>query len=223
MAGRSPSIDWHVEQGDIWLLDGNVGSGKTTLIKLLSGLIKPASGRVVLFGSDIHRLSQRRLARLRERLGVVFERDGLIASWTVGENLVLPLRYRGSLKNPEEFDRHIETELMAIGESTALLGHRVSQLTGRQRRRIALLRTVLLEPELVLMDDLPLYLHADEPETAVLLERLTGDGTTLIACAPATWARYFPEQRSHIAHLDLDRFDIHGGSSPNRFDRAAMQ
>lgn len=212
--GRAPLIDWRVHSGEVWLLDGDVGSGKTTLIKLLTGLIKPAAGRVSLFGADIHRLSHRKLLRLRERLGVVFERDGLIASWTVGDNLMLPLRYRDGRAAPATLQQRIASELVAMGESERLLDQRVSQLTGRQRRRVALIRTVLLQPELVLMDDLPLYLHADGDDTGAVLERLTPANRTLIACAPAAWARHFPGRRVLSARLAVDGFATAAAETP---------
>ncbi|KAA3627325.1 MAG: ATP-binding cassette domain-containing protein [Proteobacteria bacterium] len=208
VAGSSPVIDWQVRRGDVWLIDGSVGSGKSTLIKLLAGLIRPAAGRVSIFGSDLHRLAQRKLLHLREKIGVIFERDGLIASWTVGENLLLPLRYRGTIDDPGLLAQRIETELTAMGEARTLLSQRVSHLTGRQRRRIALLRILLLQPELVLMDELPLYLNAEDSDTEAVLARLTESGRTLIACAPSSWARHFPFHPPRIAQLEIDRFCI---------------
>lgn len=200
---RSAFIDWEVLQGEAWLLDGGVGAGKTTLIKTLTGLINPLSGRVTLFGNELRRLSQRRLLRLRERIAVLFEHDGLIASWTVRENLILPHRYRGTLGDVDIFEQRAVQELLEIGETKALMEERVSHLTGRQRRRIALLRVLLAQPELVLIDDLPLYLNPDEPDTESLLERLCDGRRTVIACAPASWRRYFRNSRPSIAQLGV--------------------
>ncbi len=208
VAGQSPLVEWRVQAGEVWLLDGAAGSGKTTLIKLLAGLIQPAAGRVSLFGTDIQHLPQRKLLRLREKLGVVLERDGLIPSWSVAENLLLPLRYRSARQRPAELERWVSGELAALGEPPALLGQRVSQLTGRQRRRVALLRILLLRPQLLLMDDLPLYLPPDEPDTEMLLARLMDGDRTLIACAPAAWASRFGALRPHRAHLGPDAFRI---------------
>lgn len=138
---------------------------------------------------------------------------------------MLPLRYRGATDDPATLYRRIETELTVIGEAKALLSQRVSHLTGRQRRRIALLRILLLRPELVLLDELPLYLNADESDTGTVLARLTEANRTLIACAPASWTRYFPFRPPHIARLEIDRFYIDAGneSATELASRAAIQ
>lgn len=190
-----------VEPRDLVLLEGGMGSGKTTLLKLIAGLIRPAGGSVELFGQDLAKLSRRRLLRLRERLGVVFERDGLIASWGVCENLLLPLRYREPGDDSAHLAR-IHRWLERVGEAPEVLDQHVAQLTGRQRRRLALLRAMVLEPALMLLDELPTYLNADEAETLRIVKTLNAAECAIIACAPASWARLFPGRRVRVAKLD---------------------
>ncbi|GAB4348294.1 MAG: hypothetical protein Kow006_08840 [Gammaproteobacteria bacterium] len=195
------ALDLGVSRGEVMLLDGGMGSGKSTLLKLICGLLRPRRGNVKLFGEDLARVSQRKLIRLRQRLGVVFERDGLIGSWSARENLLLPLRYRAPRDNAGN-EARIRAVLERVGESEAILDHKVTELTGRQRRRLALLRALVLEPELMVLDELPTYLDTDDTATASLLEALIGSECTLIAAAPASWSRFFPGRKVVIARLE---------------------
>ncbi len=194
-------LNLSVRSREVVLLEGGMGSGKSTLIKLIAGLIRPKAGSVHLFGEDIAALSQKSLLKLRERLGVVLERDGFIASWSVRENLLLPLRYR----QPDEDTAHeakIRNGLASIGESESVLDQRITQLTGRQRRRLALLRVLLLEPELMLLDELPTYLSVEETETSRILAAMNQANCAIIASAPASWSRHFPGRKVSITSLD---------------------
>lgn len=195
------ALNLSVGRGEVLLLDGGMGSGKSTLLKLICGLIRPRRGSVRLFGEDIAMLSQRKLTKLRQRLGAVFEKDGLIASWSVQENLMLPLRYRAP-KDRHLNEKKIRDGLIQVGESPDLLPLQVTQLTSRQRRRLALLRVLILEPELMVLDELPTYLDADEAETTRILQAMNRADSTLIASAPASWSRLFQGRKVTLARLD---------------------
>ncbi len=183
-------IDAWVGAGEVLLIGGASGAGKTTLLKILLGLINPRGGRVRLFGHELERLSQRALLRLRQRVGVAFEHDGLLPNWDVAENLALPLHHqrglsaRAARQRILEFARRCEFELV-------LLVRRVADLTGQQRRRVAIMRALIAEPELVVIDDFGAYVPADETERERLRATLAASAATLVCVAGEEMAPTF--------------------------------
>src|SRR4051812_38634490 len=92
------NIDLEVRRGEIAMIIGGSGTGKTTLLRIIIGLLRPTSGSVLIDGQDIAQLSDRELKRARSSWGMVFQYSALLDSLTVFENVVLPLREHESLK-----------------------------------------------------------------------------------------------------------------------------
>jgi ABC-type ATPase involved in cell division len=146
---------FRVARGERWLLRGPSRSGKSPLIKTLSGLISPGAGRVALFGVDLHDVAPSSLLALRRRCGMVFAMDGLMPAWTGFENLALPLRYHDRMPLPE--GAALIAEVAArYAVPTEWLDNPVAGLNAEQRLALALLRAVLGQPELLLIDGVPL-------------------------------------------------------------------
>lgn len=209
VSGPGRPVDQCLMPGDVLLVDGAPEAGKSTLLKVLAGLLHPRSGEAILFGRHLRNESPAGLRRLRERLGVVFERDGLIPSWSVLDNLLLPLRYRRPDRENEHRAR-LDDCLPVIHEPADILSKRVSTLTARQRRRLALLRALLLEPTLLLLDDLPNHLGDNEVAVNGILAHLNDGQRTIVACAPARWREHFSGDRVYTLHLGTDTTETGG-------------
>lgn len=130
---------------------GPSGSGKSTVLRLIGGLIRPRSGSVVVDGQDITRLSEQRLYEVRRKLGMLFQGGALLDSYTVFDNLALPLREKARL-TPSQITDEVHASLAAVGVSdTTRLFPR--QLSGGMLRRVALARAIIRKPSILLCDE----------------------------------------------------------------------
>jgi putative ABC transport system ATP-binding protein len=138
-----------VPRGRFMAIVGPSGSGKSTLLHCLAGLDAPDSGKVFLGGTELTRLSEKDLTRLRrDRVGFVFQSFNVVPVLTAGENILLPLRLAGRSPDREWTDRVIDT----VGLRDRL-GHRPSQLSGGQQQRVAVARALVTRPEVVFADE----------------------------------------------------------------------
>lgn len=144
-------VDLDIRRGLVTAIMGPSGTGKTTLLKLIGGQLRPDAGTVKVEGRDVHRLSRRALYRLRTRMGKLFQTGALLTDLSVFENVAYPLREHTGL--PESMIRKLV--LMKL-EAVGLRGARdlmPSQLSGGMARRVALARAVALDPAMVLYDE----------------------------------------------------------------------
>jgi putative ABC transport system ATP-binding protein len=142
-------ISLAVEAGEALGLVGPSGSGKSTLLMVLAGLERPDSGRVMLDGTELTRLSEDALARIRgRRIGIVFQSFHLVPTMTALENVALPLELAGL---DGAFDRAAE-ELRTVGLG-ARLSHYPAQLSGGEQQRVAIARALAPDPAIVVADE----------------------------------------------------------------------
>src|SRR5207248_8336730 len=129
---------------------GPSGSGKSTLLAIIAGLDNPTSGQVLIDGVDITRMSESRLATVRNsKIGMVFQAFNLIPTLTAQENVEIPL-YVGKHKgSPSARAR----ELLALVGLSHRLGHRPNQLSGGEQQRVAIARALAADPALVIADE----------------------------------------------------------------------
>ena len=145
-------ISFGLHPGETRVVLGAAGSGKTTLLKAAIGLLKPDSGRVFLFGSDITDMREHQLFDLRSQAGVLFQEGGLFDSLTVAENVAYPLVNRRNRTIPmEEVDAKV-VEALRFVELEHTLEQYPSELSGGMRRRVGIARAVVSEPPMVLYD-----------------------------------------------------------------------
>ncbi|HEY4324747.1 MAG TPA: ATP-binding cassette domain-containing protein [Mucilaginibacter sp.] len=145
-------IDLDLYQGENLVVLGRSGSGKSVLIKLVSGLLRPDHGSIEVLGNDVTAISEKELQALRIRIGFSFQNSALYDSMTVRKNLEFPLvRNRKSITR-KEIDNAVETVLDAVGLSQTI-NQMPSELSGGQRKRIGIARTLILNPEIMLYDE----------------------------------------------------------------------
>lgn len=144
-------IDLDIPRGKVTAIMGPSGTGKTTLLRLIGGQIRPASGSVRFGGVDVHKQSRSGLYDLRKRMGMLFQNGALLTDLSVFENVAFPLREHTQL--PESMIRDLV--LMKL-EAVGLRGARdlaASELSGGMGRRVALARAIALDPEMVMYDE----------------------------------------------------------------------
>lgn len=144
-------VSLDIPRGKITAIMGPSGTGKTTLLKLIGGQLRPDSGTVHFEGENVHKLGLRALYELRKRLGMLFQSGALLTDLTVFENVAFPLREHTRL--PESVIRTLVLmKLQAVG----LRGARElmpAQLSGGMARRVALARAIALDPMVVMYDE----------------------------------------------------------------------
>jgi phospholipid/cholesterol/gamma-HCH transport system ATP-binding protein len=140
-----------VEPCDRLVIMGQSGSGKSTILRLILGIMQPDSGSVFFQQFEITRLPRRKLQQVRQRIGMVYQYSALLSSRNVRDNVALPLEELTE-KSPEEIDEIVETKLELVG----LAGSKEqmpSELSGGMRKRVSLARALVMEPELILFDE----------------------------------------------------------------------
>jgi phospholipid/cholesterol/gamma-HCH transport system ATP-binding protein len=143
-------VSFDLPQGETKCLLGIAGSGKTTILKLVLGLIKPDRGRVTVLGQDVSSMPEEELFDLRRRIGMVFQESALFDSLTVEENVAFRLVEEGEL--PEEEIHRRVVEVLRFVELEHTLAKVPSELSGGMRRRVAIARAMVSEPEILLYD-----------------------------------------------------------------------
>src|SRR6201995_1631141 len=145
-------IDLDLYQGENLVVLGRSGTGKSVLIKIISGLLRADKGDVTVLGCNMNTISERELQELRVRIGFSFQNSALYDSMTVRKNLEFPLVRNRKGISRKDIDSSVETVLDAVGLSQTI-NQMPSELSGGQRKRIGIARTLILNPEIMLYDE----------------------------------------------------------------------
>ncbi|MFZ0201415.1 MAG: ATP-binding cassette domain-containing protein [Candidatus Sulfotelmatobacter sp.] len=143
-------VSFHLPRGETKAIFGVAGSGKSLILKLSLGLIRPDSGRIMVLGEDVTRMREEELFQLRGRIGMVFQESALFDSLTVRENVAYRLMEEHGIYD-ENVDRKVREALRFV-ELEHTLDLYPSELSGGMRRRVAIARAVITQPELLLYD-----------------------------------------------------------------------
>ena len=154
VAGRPPvfqGVSLTAERGRITAIMGPSGTGKTTLLRLMMGAIRPQRGSISVFGREVAALGRRELYAMRRRVGMLFQNGALLTDLDVFENVAFPVREHTRLPEPL-LRRLVLMKLQAVGLRGAA-GMMPSTLSGGMARRVALARAIVMDPEVLVYDE----------------------------------------------------------------------
>ena len=145
-------VDLDLYKGENLVVLGRSGTGKSVLIKIISGLLRPDNGYVNVLGQEVDKLTPKQLDALRLKIGFSFQNSALYDSMTVKENLEFPLIRHSKEMTARDRSRIIDIVLEAVGLAQTI-NQMPSELSGGQRKRIGIARTLILKPEIMLYDE----------------------------------------------------------------------
>jgi phospholipid/cholesterol/gamma-HCH transport system ATP-binding protein len=144
-------LDIAVQRGSITAVMGPSGTGKTTLLRLITGQVQPTAGTVQVFGQDLSSLGRDGIFALRRRIGMLFQNGALLTDLDVFENVAFPVREHTKLPEPL-----LQTLVLAKLQAVGLRGAAQlmpQQLSGGMARRVALARAIVMDPEVLIYDE----------------------------------------------------------------------
>jgi phospholipid/cholesterol/gamma-HCH transport system ATP-binding protein len=149
-------VSFSMQAGETCVVLGAAGSGKTMLLKCTVGLVRPDSGRVILFGEDVTNWTENRMFDIRAKVGILFQEGGLFDSLTIAENVAYPLENQRALSAAGKLSEGVVLERVRESLRFVELEHTLekfpSELSGGMRRRVGIARAVVTAPPLVLYD-----------------------------------------------------------------------
>ncbi len=140
-----------VEPQDRLVILGQSGSGKSTILRLILGILPPTEGSVFFKQFEVSRLARRKLQKIRTQIGMVYQYSALLSSRNVRDNVALPLEEL-TRKTPAEIDKTVDEKLELVGMN-GVKNQMPSELSGGMRKRVSLARALVMDPELILFDE----------------------------------------------------------------------
>ncbi len=191
-------VDVQIKRGEFVSITGPSGSGKTTLLDVLSGLLRPTHGEILIDGKKISEMDDNALANVRgNTIGFVFQSFHLINRLTALENVMLPLWFQGI--SEEERKEIAAKTLTAVGLGERL-HHRPTELSGGQRQRVAIARALATNPDVIVADEPTGNLDSQSGATILnMIDELNKkQGKTILM---VTHERYVAERAERIIHI----------------------
>jgi phospholipid/cholesterol/gamma-HCH transport system ATP-binding protein len=202
-------VDLTIYRGEVLVILGGSGTGKSVSLRQMNGLDHPDSGRVIVEGLDVTDLAEEELGEVRRKVGMLFQSGALFDSMSVFENVAFALREHTGMSEKEIEDRVVEV-LSFVNLGRDVLKLLPSSLSGGMRKRVSLARTIALKPDVLLYDEPTTGL---DPVTSMTINRLICDlnkrlGTTsVVVTHDITSALYVADR---IAFLKNGRFAFVG-------------
>jgi len=172
-------INLTINEGEFAAIMGPSGSGKSTLMNLIGCLDRPTSGKILITGMDISKLSDIELARIRgKKIGFVFQTFNLISRLSAQKNVELPMVYQDIPGKMREKRAKVLLEILGLGQRAH---HKPPELSGGQRQRVAIARALANEPEIILADEPTGNLDSKTGrEIMQIFDKLHTDGRTIL-------------------------------------------
>lgn len=164
-------VDLKVHKGENVVVLGRSGTGKSVLIKIISGLLNADRGSVKVLGKEVGALDEKQLRELRMKIGFSFQNSALYDSMTVRENLEFPLVRNVKNLSRAEINKSVEEVLESVGLSQTI-NQMPAELSGGQRKRIGIARTLIMNPEVMLYDEPTAGL---DPTTCIEINQLINE------------------------------------------------
>jgi putative ABC transport system ATP-binding protein len=173
------SINLTINEGEFAAIMGPSGSGKSTLMNLIGCLDKPSSGRIIIGGMDISKLTDIELARIRgKKIGFVFQTFNLITRLTAQKNVEMPMIYQDVPGNSRKKRASQLLDMLGLKDRAH---HKPPELSGGQRQRVAIARSLANEPEIILADEPTGNLDSKTgKEIMQIFDKLHNDGKTIL-------------------------------------------
>ncbi|HYE72250.1 MAG TPA: ATP-binding cassette domain-containing protein [Blastocatellia bacterium] len=143
-------VSFQVRKGEFKIVMGGSGTGKSTLLRLVLGLLKPDEGRIFVDGEDITNYSEEQLMRVRQKIGMVFQEGALFDSLPVYENVAYRLREQG---RPESEIKPIVQRMLRFVDLEHAIWQMPNELSGGMRRRVGIARALVGTPKIILFDE----------------------------------------------------------------------
>lgn len=144
-------IDLHIDKGEVVSIVGPSGAGKTTLLQIIGTLDKPDSGEIMIDGTDVSKLSSKKLSEFRNRrIGFVFQFHQLLPEFTAVENVMIPALIAGASKGEA---KKRAMELLDFMGLAGRAGHKPAELSGGENQRVAVARALVNRPAVILADE----------------------------------------------------------------------
>lgn len=145
------SLSINIKKGDIVAILGPSGTGKTTLLRLISGQLKPMSGSIYVNNNNICQVSRKSLYKLRKKMGLLFQSGALFSALSVYDNIAFPYREQTNL-DESSIKYLVKLKLEAVGLSS-IIHYMPNELSGGMSKRVALARAIALDPSLMMYDE----------------------------------------------------------------------
>lgn len=196
-----------INKGEICFLVGTSGSGKSTLLNMIAGLEKPTSGTVILNGTHIEKMSERKLAFFRQKnLGFVFQSYNLLQTMTAQENVAMPLMFSGKKQSVRE--KKAKQMLLSVGLGERLK-HKPTQMSGGQQQRVAIARAFVSDPPIILADEPTGNLDSSTTIEVMnmIVEMVRKNNQTLIVVTHEPELAVYGDKVIHIKDGHIDRME----------------
>ncbi|MHB2150814.1 ABC transporter ATP-binding protein [Calditrichota bacterium LG25] len=200
------NVSFHINPGEIVLLSGDSGVGKSTILKLILGLIRPTAGKIHVLGHDIGALKTNALMRVRQQCGIVFQEGALFDSLTVEENVSFFLKEALHVP-PDEIRKRVSETLSYLGLMD-YLHYLPSQLSGGMKKRVAIARAIVTRPKLLLYDEPTAGLDARSAIRVVELIRDLQKQFNVTSLIVTHELHYFVRVIDKIFHLENGRIEF---------------
>ena len=174
------NVNFEVEEGEFIAIMGQSGSGKSTLLYSISGMDRPTSGDILLFGNDIAKLDDETISEVRlKQMGFIFQHSYLLKNLSIKDNIVLPGFKLGKLSR-EEVNQNVDALLVKTGiENVA--AHDIKKVSGGQLQRAAICRALINQPDILFGDEPTGALNSSTSrEILDIINTINNEGTTVI-------------------------------------------
>lgn len=201
-------IDLDIEAGEIVIILGTSGSGKSTFLNMLAGLEKPSKGSIEILGQNISTMSEKKLAKFRQlNLGFIFQSYNLMPNLTAMENVGLPLTFRKV--SPKNRNKEAVSLLKMVGLSSHAM-HKPTQMSGGQQQRVGIARAFAGTPKLIFADEPTGNLDSKTTKSVLklMLKKCREKNITLILVTHDPTIAQFGDKIVHIIDGVIDRIQI---------------